>query len=212
MVEPMLPLDLPASAPTAVTPRRRPVFAGFTGPQLLVGAAILLLLIWGMWVTRALTAAPPQHIVKANLSRIVGDYVQAQARSATPPDQVRAQMQQFMASLDTELQRRSAQGQVVLVGEAVLSKSVPDITADVVTSIYAGGVARPHPAALQAAPPTLVAPVPTGQPSVALPTQPVLPTAPAGNPFEASPAAAPVQQAPSASVSSFGGPNGNPGQ
>lgn len=209
MVEPILPLDLPASAPTAVFPRRRPVFAGFTGPQLLVGAAILLLLIWGMWVTRALTAAPPQHIVKANLSRIVGDYVQAQARSATPPDQVRAQMQQFMASLDTELQRRSAQGQVVLVGEAVLSKSVPDITGDVVTSIYAGGIARPRPAALQVAPPALVPPVAAPQATAAMPPRQVLPTAPASNPFQT---VAPADQAPVASVSSFGGSNGNPGQ
>ena len=209
MIEPMLPLDLPASAPVAMMPRRRPVFAGYTAPQLLVGAAVLLLLIWGMWVTRALTAAPPQHIVKANLSRIVGDYVQAQARSATPPDQVRAQMQQFMASLDTELQRRSAQGQVVLVGEAVLSKSVPDITADVVTSIYAGGIARPRPAALQVAPSALVPPVAATQPSVAVQPRPALPTAPAGNPFET---VAPSDQAPVASVSSFGGPNGNPGQ
>ena len=209
MVEPMLPLDLPASAPAAATPRRRPVFAGYTAPQLLVGAAILLLLIWGMWVTRALTSAPRQHIVKANLSRIVGDYVQAQARSATPPDQVRAQMQQFMASLDTELQRRSAQGQVVLVGEAVLSKSVPDITGDVVTSIYAGGVARPRPAALQVAPPALVPPVAAPQATAAMPPRQVLPTAPASNPFET---VAPADQAPVTSVSSFGGPNGNPGQ
>jgi hypothetical protein len=208
----MLPLDLPASEPAATMPRRRPVFAGYTGPQLLIGAAVLVLLIWGMWVTRALTAAPRQHIVKANLSRIVGDYVQAQARSATPPDQVRAQMQQFMASLDTELQRRSAQGQVVLVGEAVLSKSVPDITAEVVTSIYAGGVARPRPAAYQVAPPTLVPQVAVAQPAASLPPRPVLPTAPAGNPFETDAAGAPAAQALGVSVSSFGGPNGNPGQ
>lgn len=211
MVEPMLPLDLPASSPAPAISRRRPVFAGFTGPQLLIGAAILLLLIWGMWVTRALTAAPQQHIVKANLSRIVGDYVQAQARSATPPDQVRAQMQQFMASLDTELQRRSAQGQVVLVGEAVLSKSVPDITADVVTSIYAGGVAHPRPAAFQVAPSALVPAVAATQSPAAMPQQP-LPTAPASNPFAAVAPAAPADQAPAASVSSFGGPDGNLGQ
>lgn len=212
MVESMLPLDMPAATPAPAAPRRRPVFAGFTGPQLLVGAAVVMLLIWGMWVTRTLTAAPQQHIVKANLSRIVGDYVQAQARSATPPEQVRAQMQQFMASLDTELQRRSAQGQVVLVGEAVLSKSVPDITGDVVSAVYAGGVARPRPAALQTAPAMI--PQMTG-PQVAAPLPPrqVLPTAPANNPFETgAAAAAPVAQAPGATVSSFGGPNGNPGE
>ena len=140
-----------ASVPSAPSPviakRQRPVFAGYTAGQLAIGLALLGVIVWAMWVTRALTAgSPPQHIVKADLSRIVGDYVQAQSRSATPPEQVRAQMQQFMASLDNELQRRGAKGQVVLVGEAVLTKSVPDITPDVVKAVYASGIRRPQPA------------------------------------------------------------------
>ena len=115
---------------------RRAVFAGYTMPQLLVGAALLLALIWAMWISKAVMAEKPQHIVKADLSRIVGEYVQAQVRSATPPEQVQAQMRTFMAALDTELQRRGAAGQVVLVGEAVLSKSVPDITGEVAKAVY----------------------------------------------------------------------------
>ncbi|KAK0357965.1 hypothetical protein LTR94_037263, partial [Friedmanniomyces endolithicus] len=56
-------------------------------PQLLVGVALLLALIWAMWISKAVMAEKPQPIVKADLSRIVGEYVQAQARSATPPEQ-----------------------------------------------------------------------------------------------------------------------------
>ena len=205
----------PVAASVAVAVRRKTVFAGYTAAQLLIAAGLVLALVWGMWVTKLVMAEKPQHIVKADLSRIVGEYVQAQARSATPPDQVQAQMRTFMASLDTELQRRGAAGQVVLVGEAVLSKSVPDITADVAKAVYASGVKAPMPAT-----PAQMGSMMQGQAPAAPAIAPVevaqaapVPTAP--NPFAAAPAPAAAQEAapvdPSvagAMVSSFGGPGG----
>lgn len=208
---------VPATAPVAIPKSPRAIFAGYTAGQLLVGAIGLAALVWAMWVTRAmLTETPPQRIVKADLSRIVGDYVQAQARSASPPEQVQAQMRTFMASLDSELQRRGADGQIVLVGEAVLSKSVPDITAEVARAVYASGIKTPVPATpsqmgamMQGQVPT----VPTAVPpvSAAQATNP----APANNPFGPMPSPAPAQDAvapetaaPGASVSTFGGPGG----
>lgn len=202
---------------TAASPKPKAVFAGYTAQQLILGAVLLVALLWAVWITKAVTAEKPQHIVKADLSRIVGEYVQAQARSATPPDQVQAQMRTFMATLDAELQRRGAAGQVVLVGEAVLSKSVPDITADVAKAVYASGVKTPTPATptqmgammqgqAPTTPPVQIAPVQTAQ---------VAPVAAAPNPFAAMPVpAAPQDVAPvdpstaGASVSSFGGPGG----
>lgn len=215
------PEGQPAAAATLADPARpvakvkRTVFAGYTAGQLALFAAVIALVVWGMWVTRALTSEPPQRIVKADLSRIVGDYVQAQARSATPPDQVQAQMRQFMASLDTELQRRGAKGQVVLVGEAVLSKSVTDITPEVVSAVYASGVKRPQPASqeqmsqmMRAAPAAAaqqavpVVPMPAAvQAPVAQSVLGPAPVAPA-DPAFAAPGMA------GASVSSFGGPDG----
>lgn len=206
-----------ATKPVSTHPRavRRVVFAGYTAGQLIVGIALVAALIWAMWVTKLVTADKTQHIVKADLSRIVGEYVQAQARSATPPEQVQAQMRTFMASLDTELQRRGAEGQVVLVGEAVLSKSVPDITADVAKAVYASGVKTPMPATQsqmgammrgQVLTVPTIAPVETAQ---------VAPIAVAPNPFAAAPepqpepAPAPADPAVAgAMVSSFGGPRG----
>lgn len=135
----------PPSAP-ATLPARRVVFAGFTGPQLVIGLALAAVLIWGMWVTRSLLTERDDHIVRADMSRIVGEYVQAQARSNTDPQEVQGEMRRFMAALETELQRRGANGQVVLVGEAILSKNVPDITASVATAVYNSGVKRPQPA------------------------------------------------------------------
>ncbi len=205
----------PMASPVAVTVRRKTVFAGYTASQLLIGAALILGLVWAMWVTKLVTTEKPQHIVKADLSRIVGEYVQAQARSATPPDQVQAQMRTFMALLDTELQRRDAAGQVVLVGEAVLSKSVPDITADVARAVYASGVKAPVPAT-----PAQMGSMMQGQAPAAPAMTPVemaqvAPVPASPNPFAAVPAPATAQEAapvdPSvagAMVSSFGGPGG----
>ena len=189
----------PAARPAR---KRRTVFAGYTAGQLLTGVAMLGLVVWGMWVTRTITAEPPQRIVKANLSGIVGDYVQAQARSTGSPQEVEAQMRQFMASLDAELQRRSAAGQVILVGEAVLSKGVPDITPDVVKAVYASGVQRPQPSP----PPQLMRGSATAGPIPEVPTS----SAPLpASPFGPTPAPAPDPSMPSApagaSVSSFGG-------
>lgn len=197
---------------------RRVVFAGYTAGQLLVGAAVLMALIWGMWVTKTVIGEPPQHIVKADLSRIVGNYVQAQARSATPPAQVEAQMKLFMASLDDELQRRGAKGQVVLVGEAVLSKSVPDITGDVMKAVYAAGVRMPQPAspaqmgaALGSQAPVATQPAPTqlaqeaGAGGFTMPQGAPVPVAPSMMAGANDPS---LNPAAGAAVSSFGGPGG----
>ena len=212
-------------APTIAVRHRRTVFAGYTAAQLLVGLALVAAVIWGMWVTRSVMGEPPQKIVKADLSRIVGDYVQAQSRSATPPDQVQVQMRQFMASLDNELQRRGAQGQVVLVGEAVLSKSVTDITPDVMKAVYSSGVKRPVPAtqdqmnqmlsaaqagAAQAGVPQQVVPM-VPMPAAAPAPVAQAPFGPMPGAQGAEPSQAPAAM-PGASVSSFGGPNGPGGQ
>jgi hypothetical protein len=81
----------------------------------------------------------PDHpaIAKVQLSGIVGEYVQAQARSATPPEQVTTETRAFMGEVQRNLERRGASGQIVLVGEAVLAGNVPDITAEVRREVYA---------------------------------------------------------------------------
>ncbi|ALJ16283.1 type-F conjugative transfer system protein TrbI [Sphingopyxis macrogoltabida] len=138
--EPELPLPAAPHAPL----RPRPAFAGFSRVQILAGLLMLGLMIWGMWVTRELVKPRQDRIVAVRLSAIVGDYVQAQARSASPPAQVEAEMRKFMESLDTELAQRARKGEVVLVGEAVLTKNVPDITDSLRDAVYASGIARPR--------------------------------------------------------------------
>jgi hypothetical protein len=206
----------PTGEAAAALPNRRTVFAGYTGGQLLIGAALVGVLVWGMWVTRTLTASPEQRIVKANLSAIVGDYVQAQARSASSPEDVQAQMRAFMSSLDGELQRRSDKGQVVLVGEAVLSKGVQDITPDVMKAVYASGIKRPAPASPEQMSQMLKGAIEAQAPQGQMAPQAAAPTVPSGNPMAAAPEPSAFGPMPApamgASVSSFGGPDGVGGQ
>lgn len=137
-------LELASPAPPEDPRRRRPAFAGLSRAQILALLLVLGAMIWGMWVTRELMEPRQDRIVAVRLSSIVGDYVQAQARSASPPAQVEAEMRKFMESLDSELAQRARKGEVVLVGEAVLTKNVPDITDNVRDAVYASGIARPR--------------------------------------------------------------------
>jgi hypothetical protein len=92
-------------------------------------AALVAAGLWGAWVTKNVLGHDMPPIAKVQLSGIVGEYVQAQARSATPPEQVTAETRAFMGEIQRNLERAGA-GQIVLVGEAVLAGNVPDITAE----------------------------------------------------------------------------------
>jgi len=212
-------LDLPAPAPAAIRRTKRLSFAGFTRWQIVTGLLVLGALIWSMWVTKLLVLPKQDQIVSARLSSIVGEYVQAQARSASPPAQVEAEMRKFMASLDRELERRSSGGQIVLVGEAVLTKNVPDITDKLKEAVYASGVARPRQASAAELQRLEEQAMMAAQPPAAMPVQAMgsvqsadpaalAPTAPAPAPA----APGPQYAAPGASVSTFGGPDGSGAQ
>ena len=220
-------LDLPSpatSAAPAPVVRAKRGFGGFTRAQLVLGAALVVALIWSMWVTKALVAPREEHIVKASLSSIVGEYVTAQARAASPPAQVEAEMRTFMSSLKHEIQQRSAKGQVVLVGEAVLTENVPDITESLKKAVYASGIHQPRPATAQEMQQLQQQLAPA---AAAVPHAYSVPPAMAGanatiDPMSAAPPVAGGQQpmqvpsamqgVPAAMTSTFGGPNGNGGQ
>ena len=128
------------------TPRAAPRARIGLVPVAMVGALVAAGL-WGAWVTRnVLGAGGTPAIAKVQLAGIVGEYVQAQARSATPPEQVTSETRAFMGEVQKNLERRGASGQIVLVGEAVLAGNVPDITAEVRREVYAR-IKMPQPAA-----------------------------------------------------------------
>ena len=129
------------SFPAGVTPAIVPLvgkparFAGLTYAQLALMAAALAAGVWGMWATAKIFALEDRRVVSVRLAAIVNDFVTAEARSGTPPDQLTARTRTFMTALDSVLKKRAADGQVVLVGEAVVAASVPDVTMEVVADL-----------------------------------------------------------------------------
>lgn len=142
-VQPELDLTLPPSRPNPGRVHGKAFRPGPGLAHLLESMLIAAAIAWAVWITHLTLAPEPDRLASVRLSEIVGEFVQAKARSAAPPAQVEAEMRKFMASLDAELQRRSREGQVVLVGEAVLTRNVPDITDQLRRALYAPGARRP---------------------------------------------------------------------
>lgn len=125
-------------ADVATAPANPPQRARLGAAPIALVAALVAAGLWGAWVTKSvLGEQEAPAIAKVQLSGIVGEYVQAQARSATPPEQVTTETRAFMSEIQRNLERRGAAGQIVLVGEAVVAGNVPDITADVRREVYA---------------------------------------------------------------------------
>lgn len=175
------------SAPVQAQPKPKTAMLKMVA---LTGGAVAAAL-WGVWVTSTITKSPMQEagFVTVNLQPLIQEYVQAQARTNTPPELVTQQTQAFMLALEEELKRRGANGQTIVVAEAVISKNLPDITADVRRAIY-GRVPAPMAQAVPAAP----APVMGGGPGAPLPPQA---------------AAAPLPM-PAGEYAAAGGANGQP--
>jgi hypothetical protein len=113
----------------------QPKGLGWKEPLLVASGVVTAL--WGVWITkevRAEESGPP--IVKVQLQQVVGEYIQAQARSSTPPEQVTAETKAFMAEVQNNLSSRGKKGQIVLVAEAIVSDNVPDITSDVRNQVF----------------------------------------------------------------------------
>jgi hypothetical protein len=157
-------------------------FAGLSPAQLGVLAVVLAAAIWGMWATSKIFALDDRRVVSVRLAAIVNGFVTAEARSGTPPDQLAARTAAFMTALDTVLKNRAADGQVVLVGEAVVASSVPDVTTDVVADL-AELVHMAPPAAM---PPAMAPAMATGPVLQAYPAPSPVPMAapdPSNSPF-----------------------------
>ena len=147
----------------AKNPRVGSHSATSTGGLIALG---LFAAIWGMWATSKIFALEDRRVVSVRLASIVNDFVTAEARSGTPPEQLENNTRAFMGALDTVLEQRAQEGQVILVGEAVIASSVPDVTDDVLADL-SKLVKMPSPAAM----PPAMAPSASGQ-GANMPIQP----------------------------------------
>jgi Type-F conjugative transfer system protein (TrbI_Ftype) len=174
-------VDLGEASPGRLTaPGKSRRFAGFTFGQLGLGVLLLGAAIWGMWATSKIFALEDRRVVSVRLASIVNDFVSAEARSGTPPEQLEPRTRAFMVALDGVLKKRAAGGQLVLVGEAVIASSVPDVTNDVVADL-AKIVRMPVAVAMPPAISSMVAPSAVASPPQVL--QPQAPAEPGSSPF-----------------------------
>ncbi len=120
-----------SAAPAALRPRKRAVFAGLTRAQLSALALGLAVLAWGAWATKTLVALQYKRVVTVRLSQMISDLVTSEARSGDSQQVAAQRTQAFMIGLDAVLKKHAAEGATVLVGEAVIAGTVPDITAQV---------------------------------------------------------------------------------
>lgn len=132
----------PAAARTAKRERR---FAGLSSREIILLLAAIAIFIWGAWVTKSLTAddAGDQQFVQLQLQGIIGEYLQAQARSSADEQTAARETAVFMATLDQTVAGLSEGGKVVLVHEAVIGGDIPDVTEAVKAAVYAK-VPRPQ--------------------------------------------------------------------
>lgn len=109
-----------------------------------LGVSLTLSTLWGVWATRSLLALEKRQVVTVQLSRIMGDFVEAEARSGRPPEQTRGEVEAYLRAVQASVERLGRDGHTVLVAEAVVAGSVPDMTdavrADVARRM--GGLAR----------------------------------------------------------------------
>jgi len=196
----------PLPRPRAAAPRPAATKVRQGLPPITWALAVLsvVMLLWAAWVTKHIASAPPQlPMASVRLEALVTEYVQAQSHSNGTPEAVTQQTARFMSAIEDELKRVGASGTTVLVGEAVLSKNVPDITDQVRKAVYAkvplpaaAPAAAAGPQLGAAAPAPVLAPQGMGASAVAAPS-----------PF----AGAPVGTAfPGAGSSVAGGGNGLP--
>lgn len=132
----------PASSRAAKRERR---FAGLSPREIILLLAAIAIFIWGAWVTKSLAGdeVGDQEFVQLQLQGIIGEYLQAQARSSADEQTAARETAVFMATLDQTVAGLSEGGKVVLVHEAVIGGDIPDVTEAVKAAVYAK-VPRPQ--------------------------------------------------------------------
>ena len=91
---------------------------------------------WGVWATDKLLDLDKREVVTVQLGRIMGDFVEAEARSGRPPRKRPGSGSRPISKLsDASVQRLGREGRTVMVAEAVVAGSAPDLTEAVRTDV-----------------------------------------------------------------------------
>jgi hypothetical protein len=111
-----------------------------------LGLSMIASTLWGIWATDKLLTLEKREVVTVQLSRIMGDFIEAEARAGRSPEETRERVQVYLKAVEDSVERLGREGRTVLVAEAVVAGSTPDLTetvrADVVRRMGAVPDAR----------------------------------------------------------------------
>lgn len=95
-----------------------------------VGIVLLIsgMILWIIWVSLRLTQPNGQQIVQVRMSEIMRDFVDAEAMGNADPEMTREAVARHLKATEAAVDDLGRSGNVILVAEAVLSKSTPDAT------------------------------------------------------------------------------------
>ena len=114
----------------ATSPLRRQVLGVPLG-SILLGFVALAALLWGAWATRALLELESRELVTVQLSKLVGDFVETEARAGGDAEITQRRIAAYLQAVDAAVARLAHDGRTVMVAEAVVAGETRDMTNDV---------------------------------------------------------------------------------
>ena len=132
-------------APARFPPYAPRTFAGLPIATIVLGALVLVMALWAAWATRELVALRSHRIVSVSLGTMVRDFVAAEARAKSNPDEAAYRTRVYLDTTQATIRQMASHGTTILVSEAVMGNSVPDVTPTLKAAIDAKlGAAHAH--------------------------------------------------------------------
>ena len=98
---------------------------------MLLAASMIGSTLWGVWATDRLLTLEKREVVTVQLSQIMGEFIEAEARAGRPPEETRMRVELYLKAVEASVEALGREGRTVLVAEAVVSGSAPDLTESV---------------------------------------------------------------------------------
>lgn len=110
------------------TPPLRGRMSAVNWTAVALGLSMVGSALWGVWATDKLLALDKREVVTVQLSRIMGDFIEAEARAGRPPEETKMHVQAYLQAVEASVEHLGREGRTVLVAEAVVAGSTPDLT------------------------------------------------------------------------------------
>jgi len=93
--------------------------------------AVLGAVLWGVWATDRLLALEKRELVTVQLSGLMGEFVETEARSGRTPEEMQKRVRAYLQAVEASVAQLRREGRTVLIAEAVVAGSAPDLTEQV---------------------------------------------------------------------------------